>query len=59
VNEAVPVDAAKQYLGGIAANIIKPNTISSNATIAPIQIKDKDKKKDNRIFVDIIENITV
>jgi len=44
----------------MTTNIFKPNTISSNATIAPIDLKNKDKKgAKNEIFVDIIENITV
>lgn len=62
VNEAVPVESAKQFInqGGIGvANIWKPNTISSQATTAPIKIKENAKNTKNEIFLDVYEKIFV
>jgi len=60
VNEPVPIESAKQYVnGGVAGNLWKPNTISSQATTAPITIKEGSKSKKNEIFVDVYEKIFV
>jgi len=50
----------RQYVnGGVAGNLWKPNTISSQATTAPITIKEGSKSKKNEIFVDVYEKIFV
>jgi len=45
--------------GGVTGGIWKSNTISSQATTAPISIKDNAKSKKNEIFVDVLEKIFV
>jgi len=61
VNEPIPVDSAKQFVsaGGVTGGLWKSNTISSQATTAPISIKDNPKSKKNEIFVDVLERIFV